>query len=442
MIEEVKLPEISENVESGQVINILVSVGDLIQADQPVVELETDKATFEFPSPIKGQVVEIPVKKGQTIKVGDTIIKVDPQGQGLPAEAPPAPEIQQHAQTIKDEPETDSPEAESAPQPVVLKETPAADPAEPSAPAAKPQHAITPVNAAPSVRQLARELGVDINAVPTSGSTGRISQADVKLYAGKLISRTPASPTKATTAKPLPDFAQWGEIERQPLTAIRKVIADHLSYAWATIPHVTQFDKADITELEEFRAEYAGKVEQAGGKLTVTAILLKACASALKEFPRFNASLDPASREIIYKKYFHLGVAVDTDRGLLVPVVRDVDKKTILEIAVELADLAQKARNKKITPEQMTGGSFTVTNLGGIGGTGFTPIINWPEVAILGLARASEEPVNRQGRIELRKILPLSLSYDHRVIDGADGARFLQRVVQIIQSPFLLAAQE
>ena len=250
-----------------------------------------------------------------------------------------------------------------------------------------------------------------------------------------------ATPTK-TLPKLLPDFTKFGDIERKPLTITRKKIAENVTYAWSNVPQVTQYDKADITDLQKFRIQYSEKVEQAGGKLTITSILLKVVASALKAFPKFNASLDTTNEQIIYKKYYNVGVAVDTDRGLLVPVVRDVDKKNVLQLSVELTEIAERTRNRRITPEAMMGGNFTVSNLGGIGGTNFSPIIYWPQVAILGLSRASEEPTVKNGLVYPRLILPLSLSYDHRIIDGADGIRFLKYIVQVLEQPFLLAMQE
>ena len=260
-------------------------------------------------------------------------------------------------------------------------------------------------------------------------------------------SETPASvpparlPGPHPTAQPLPDFGQWGEIEREPMSNVRRITAERLSHAWSTIPHVTQFDKADITDVERWRKEFGARAEAAGGKLTPTAIIVKIAAAALKVFPQFNASIDAPGNEVIYKKYCHIGVAVDTDRGLLVPVIRDVDQKNIIELAVELGQIAEKARNRKITPEDMQGGCFTISNLGGIGGTGFTPIVNPPEVAILGVARGSYEPVFADGKFAPRLLLPLSLSYDHRLIDGADGARFLRWMAEALENPFLLVLE-
>jgi len=299
-----------------------------------------------------------------------------------------------------------------------------------------------PVAAAPHVRRLARELGLDIYNVTGTGPGGRVSEDDVKAYAKATLIAAQQTPQVARLAEPkLPDFTKWGKVERVSMRGIRRKTAEHLREAWNTIPHVTQHDRADITELEQLRAKFAPRAEEAGGKMTVTAIALKVCASALKVFPQFNASIDMEKEEIAYKQYIHIGVAMDTDRGLLVPVIRDVDKKNIVELATELSQLSKKARDKKLTPDEMEGGTFTITNLGGIGGTAFTPIVNHPEVAILGLSRGRMEPEWIHGKFEPRLILPLSLSYDHRLIDGADAARFLRWICEAFEQPFLLSVQ-
>jgi pyruvate dehydrogenase E2 component (dihydrolipoamide acetyltransferase) len=301
-----------------------------------------------------------------------------------------------------------------------------------------------PAPAAPHVRRLAREIGVDIHSVQGSGPGGRISEDDVKLCAKNTLAAAAAAaqtPRRSFVEPELPDFAKWGKTERVSMRGVRRKTAEHLRQAWNTIPHVTQQDRADITELEQLRARFAPRAEEAGGKMTVTAIALKVCASALKVFPQFNASIDMGKEEIIYKQYISIGVAVDTDRGLLVPVIRDVDKKNIVELAVEMTQLSKKAKDRKITPEEMEGGTFTITNLGGIGGTGFSPIVNHPEVAILGLSRSRMEPEWVNNKFEPRLILPLSLSYDHRLIDGADAARFLRWIAEAFEQPFLLSVQ-
>ena len=289
-------------------------------------------------------------------------------------------------------------------------------------------------------------FGVDINDVQGTGPEGRISQDDVKEHARRILSSVGSSAAGAAgaaraPARPLPDFSKWGEVERQAMSSIRRRTAEHLSAAWNAIPHVTQCEKADITALEELRKKFAPQVEKAGGKLTVTAILVKVLAAAVKEFPQFNSSADMQADEIVFKKYVNIGVAVDTDRGLLVPVIRDADRKNITRIAVEVQEAAVKARDRKLSLEDMSGGGMSISNLGGIGGTYFTPIVNWPEVAILGVSRGHMEPVWRNGAFEPRLMLPLSLSYDHRVIDGADAMRFLRWVADALEQPFLLALQ-
>jgi pyruvate dehydrogenase E2 component (dihydrolipoamide acetyltransferase) len=315
--------------------------------------------------------------------------------------------------------------------------TPTKEPAEKSS---------VPVAAAPSVRMFAREIGVDISAVRGSGPNGRISIEDVKAHAKALLSGSAAAaagPSGAAVTgrrKPLPDFASFGAVRREAMSKVRRKTAEQMELSWS-IPVVTQHDKVDVTRLEELRQRFAKKAEAAGTKLTVTAIALKTAAAALKKFPQFNASLDMESGEIVFKEYIHLGVAVDTERGLLVPVIRDADKKNILTISKEMQELAEKARGKKIMPDDMSGASFTITNLGGIGGTYFTPIINWPEVAILGLSRAVMEPVYIDGEFQPRLMMPLSLTYDHRIIDGADAARFLRWFAEALEEPLLLALE-
>jgi pyruvate dehydrogenase E2 component (dihydrolipoamide acetyltransferase) len=289
------------------------------------------------------------------------------------------------------------------------------------------------------VRQLAREIGVDITEVEGTGPFGRINIDDVKRHARTRRAAPAAAPGGiGVPAIPLPDFAKYGEVERKAMSNVRAATARRMAYAWGTVPAVTQNDKADITDLEQLRARFGKRVEAAGGKLTTTAIALKIVAGALRKFPQFASSVDVARQEIVYKRYVHVGVAVDTDRGLLVPVIRDVDKKNVVELSIELNQIAQRARDRKLAPDAMEGGVFTITNLGGIGGTFFSPIVNAPEVAILGIARAQREPVWRDGQFVPRLMLPLSLSYDHRIIDGADAARFLRWVAEAFEQPFML----
>jgi pyruvate dehydrogenase E2 component (dihydrolipoamide acetyltransferase) len=500
------LPELGENIAAGDVLRVLVKAGDTLAKDQAVLELETDKATIEVPSSVAGVIKDIKVKAGDNVKVGQAILSVDENGAapaagkaaatpapGQPSKPAPAtakPAEQPPAETAKPaEPAAREPAREQRAAPA---EQSAREPAEetdpdmqPDVPApdrsTKPDKAgvkdeqgdeqaparkkvvdisrgarataepasapeTPPAPAAPSVRRMARELGVEIDQVTGTGAGGRISVEDVKEHAKRLV--TGAARSGGPAPSPLPDFSRWGPVERQPMRAVRRKTAEHLSAAWATIPHVTQHDLADVTALEEVRKRYAKQTEAAGGALTVTAIAVKVVAAALKVFPQFNASIDMATSEVILKKYVNIGVAVDTDRGLLVPVIRDADTRNILQLSVELAQLAEKARNRKLSLEEMQGGCFSISNLGGIGGTAFTPIVNAPEVAILGISRARMEPVwddTGQGRHPAgggfvpRLMLPLSLSYDHRAIDGADGVRFLRWVVDALEQPFLLA---
>ncbi len=483
MSTEFKIPELGENITAGDVVRVLVNPGDTIAKDQPVLELETDKATIEVPSSVSGTVKDIKVKQGDKVKVGQTVLTVDdgaaqpgkgaqkaaaaqpanaekeagakpkPQPQGAPEEgglSQRAPE--QTAQAGDDsvpraaaeresgkgetEDAAQEPETERPRRGEVVDISRGARPA--PAPASPDEAAKAPAApAAPSVRRLARELGVDIAGVAGTGPGGRISANDVQASVRSALSGG-GGPAPAQGG-PLPDFAKWGQVERRAMSNIRRTTSEHLSRAWTTIPHVTQHDKADITAIELLRKQYAPRAEEAGGKLTVTAIALKIVAAAMRRFPQFNASVDTARNEIVYKSAVHVGVAVDTDRGLLVPVIRDVDRKGIFELSSELAKASDKARAGKLSLEEMQGGGFTITNLGGIGGTAFTPIVNWPEVAILGMSRSAYEPYWNGDAFEPRLMLPLSLSYDHRLIDGADAARFLRWVCDAFEQPFILA---
>jgi pyruvate dehydrogenase E2 component (dihydrolipoamide acetyltransferase) len=497
-VQEFKVPELGENVSQGDVAKILVKVGDTIAREQPVLELETDKATIEVPSSVAGVVKDIRVKQGDKVTVGSVILTVDENGLGAPtppaeaaasgdknAQPPQAPE-QPQAGSEQNQEAPGAPkraeQAKAADQKVVSMprreataaqpQGPAPKPAEPAKEGAEQQAAPAPraseghgpsaakglaAPASPSVRRLAREIGVDINDVHGSGADGRVSQEDVKEHARRILSSVGTSLTRGTgqpaTSVALPDFEKWGPIERQPMSNIRRKTAEHLSHAWTTIPHVTQFAKADITSMEELRAKFRTQVEEAGGNLTVTAVLVKVLAAAVRQFPQFNASLDADNNAIIYKKYVNVGIAVDTEYGLLVPVIRGADQKNITEIAVEMQQLSEKARAKKLSLDEMSGGGISISNLGGIGGTYFTPIVNWPEVAILGVSRGIVEPVfipegsdgpsgspkRLEGHFDPRQLLPLSLSYDHRVIDGADAMRFLRWVVDALEQPFLLS---
>ena len=422
-----QLPDLGENIDGGDVVRLLVAVGDELAEDQSTLELETDKAVIEVPSSVSGRVTIVHVAEGERVSVGQPVLTIEGDVAAAPAAIDEAVEIPAPV-------ELPVPAPNQAPAPATAAATPPAT-ATTSATGVPPTS--VPIAAAPSVRRLAREIGVDIASVAGTGPAGRISEEDVKAHSRQLHGSGGTATGTATVSLPLPDFSRWGDIERVPMSNIRRVTAERLSAAWTTIPHVTQFDKADITDLEKWRKQYGKKAEAAGGKLTPTAIILKIVASALKAFPQFNASIDVQSEEIVYKKYCHVGVAVDTDRGLLVPVVRDVDQKNIIDLAVELGEIAVKSRDKKLSPDDMQGGCFTISNLGGIGGSGFTPIVNPPEVAILGVARGAIEPVFGDGEFQPRMMLPLSLSYDHRIIDGADGARFLRWLSEALANPFL-----
>ncbi len=450
---EFRLQELGENISQGDLVRLMIAPGAKVSEGQPVMELETDKAVVEVPSSVSGVVNEVKVKEGEKIKVGQLIFTLQgaapSQSETTRPQSQPVEHVSgQHGArlafqaAIRAEGKTeeqalppDQPQSrpETFSMPVQLGKVAGTEHRE-------------PVPAAPHTRRLARELGVDIYEVMGTGPGGRISEDDVKAHAKAALaalSTAAQAPARAGhfIAPKLPDFSKWGKIERVSMRGVRRKTAEHLAESWNTIPHVTQHDRADITELEQLRARFAPKAEQAGGKMTVTAIALKVCAAALKVFPQFNATIDMEKEEIIYKQYISIGVAADTDRGLLVPVIRDVDKKNIVELAVELSQLSQKARDKKITVADMEGGTFTITNLGGIGGTAFTPIVNHPEVAILGLSRSRMEPEWIGGKFEPRLILPLSLSYDHRLIDGADAARFLRWIAEAFEQPFLLSVQ-
>jgi len=445
MAKEFKLPELGENVEAGDIVDVLVAEGDVIEVDQNVLEIETDKAVIEVPSSVGGKITKVNVKKGESVNVGDTILEVEETGESAGEEEAAEEEKEEEKKEEAPSKEVKAEEPEKEPEPVQAPVEPPSKPesgrpAIPEQPKpGRPSGKAAP--AAPSVRRLARELGVDINNVPGSGDNGRISQEDVKAYVKDLNTQRKQAGGMAIEGEPLPDFTKWGDVERESMSNVRKKTAQHMMNSWAPVPHVTQYDKADITELERLRKQWGKKAEEAGGKLTVTAILLKVVASAMKKFPKFNTSIDLANNEIIYKKYTHIGIAVDTPAGLLVPVIRDVDQKNILELSAELSEISQKARNRKLSMDEMQGGCFSISNLGGIGGTNFSPIVNTPEVAILGVSRGKMEPSWQGDGFEPRLMLPLSLSYDHRIIDGADAARFLRWVCEALEEPLLLALE-
>jgi len=434
MKQEVKLPEIADNVVSGFLARILVKVGDVIEKDQSIIEIETDKAATDIPSPVAGKIIDIKVHAGDEIRVGQTILVVESGAEEVVPAKPVVAVAEEPAAVVGDG------------VPTFVGMTGA--PSEPQKSAVIPAKAETPslttkapaglgslVPASPSVRRFARELGLDISRVKGTGAGGRISDDDVKAHAKEVI-QSPKVAEFAAYAE-VPDFSKWGPVENQPMSRIRTITAESTVNSWQTIPQVVQFDKADITEVEKFRLMSKAAVEKSGGKLTMTAILLKLSAMALKEFPKFNASVDMKNKQIIYKNYINIGIAVDTEQGLLVPVVQNVDKKSLTELSLELTGIAERARNRKLTSEEMQGGNFTISNLGGIGGTSFTPIVYPHQVAILGVSKSAMEPVYREGAFVPRNMLPLSLSYDHRLIDGADGARFLVWMCKVLEQPFL-----
>ena len=411
---DLNLPNLGENIEKGTVTKVLVKAGDAIKKGTNILEIETDKAVLEVPSPAEGLIKDVLVKAGAVIKVGQPVFKIQ---QSSSAEL-----LSRSASADKGASEPAKPaatQAQASAAPVA------------STPAAQnvghvPVRANVP--AAPSTRLLARELGIDIGQVPGTGPGGRISIADIKAYAKSIIigggAGRPSQPS-------LPNFGKWGNVRREAMNNVRKKTAEHLSSAWNNIPHVTQFEKTDATALEKLRKERSTPTR----KLSVTPFIIKAVAMGLKKFPQFNASVDMTSNEIVYKDYINVGVAVDTDRGLIVPVLKDVDKMSVDAISDELVAIAERARARKTTIEEMTGGCFTISNLGGIGGTFFTPIVNWPEVAILGVSRGVMEPVFVDGQFVPKLMLPISLSYDHRLIDGADGARFIRFIAETLQNP-------
>lgn len=415
---EILLPELGENIESADVIAVSVKQGDHLEIGQSIIEVETEKAAVEIPSDVAGVVTAIHVEVGQSIKTGQAVISIDAVEtlEPVEAQATAAPVVA----------------PESNPSPTPPPEAPAVLAPTWSAPTG-PQNLVA---ASPSVRRFAREIGVDIHQVKGSGPGGRLTRDDIKAHSRNLLVHTPAF---AESAPDLPDFTRWGAISEEPASKIRRVTAERLSRAWHIAPQVTNHEKADITHLDQLRLRYKKRVAVSGGKLTMTAILVKVCAVAMKQFPDLNSSFDPAGNTIIRKHYVHIGVAVDTEHGLLVPVIRNADQKSITEISIDLHDLAHRARTRKLKLEEMEGATFTISNLGGIGGTGFSPIINWPEVGILGVSRGRIEATWIDGQFEPRLILPLSLSYDHRLVDGAMAARFLRWLSEALEEPLLLS---
>nr|WP_186349945.1 dihydrolipoyllysine-residue acetyltransferase [Pseudomonas lundensis] len=419
-VQDIHVPDIGSSGKA-KIIEILVKAGDTVEADQSLITLESDKASMEIPSPAAGVVESISVKLDDEVGTGDFILKLKVQGAAAPAA--PAPAAPAPAKT----------EAPAAAAPA-----PAAKAEAAPAPAAAPAPTGAKVHAGPAVRQLAREFGVELNAVSPSGPHGRVLKEDVQAYVKAMMQKAKDAPAAGATGgagiPPIPavDFSRFGEVEEVAMTRLMQIGASSLHRSWLNIPHVTQFDQADITELEAFRVAQKAVAEKAGVKLTVLPLLLKSCAHLLKEMPDFNSSLAPSGKAIIRKKYVHIGFAVDTPDGLLVPVIKNVDQKSLLQLAAEAAALAAKARDKKLTADDMQGACFTISSLGHIGGTGFTPIVNAPEVAILGVSKATIQPVWDGKAFQPKLMLPLSLSYDHRVINGAAAARFTQRLSQLL----------
>ena len=433
---DMKLPELGENIEGGDVLRVMVKPGDQLKKDQPVLELETDKATIEVPSSAEGVVKEIKVKAGEKVKVGQPILTVDENGAGAAAAAP-APAKPAAAAPPQEPAKAPEPKRKAEVVEMKAKQAPQPAPPPPQPPAAAPARDSASIPAATSARRLARELGVNIADIQGSGTGGRISMDDVTAYARRLLSGGAAGARPA--ASQLPDFSHWGPVERKPMSGVRRTTAHRLTQAWNQIPHVFQMDRADITQVELLRKKLSKRAESEGrAPVTITAFLMKVLAAAMKKFPQANSSADLQKEEIIYKQYVHIGVAVDTDRGLLVPVIRDVDKKDLFQLADEIAQAAERARGRKLSLDDMQGASMTISNLGSLGGGAFTPIVNWPEVAILGVARAKVEPVFVDGEFVPRLMMPLTLSYDHRVIDGADGVRMLRWIAEAVEQPALI----
>jgi pyruvate dehydrogenase E2 component (dihydrolipoamide acetyltransferase) len=458
MAVEFKLPDLGEGIHEAEVLNIRVKEGEMVKADQILFEVETDKAAVEVPSPYEGIVERVFVKVGDVAKVGNPMISIKTAADKT-AEAP-------------------------APVPVGGRESSAAAGKHPaggngktavavaagvaSAPVARTQAG--PVPATPATRRLAREMSIDLRMVQGSGPAGRVTKEDVRAFAEGVPSsaRTAGAPSTAAgaaarratqglsvaakyggeraetggggplTLQPveLPDFSKYGRVERVPLRSLRRKIAINMAQSWSHVPHVSNFDEADVTDLEASRQRHEQAVAKQGGRLTLTAIALKAVASGLKKYPQFNCSLDEASSDLVFKHYYNIGVAVATERGLIVPVIRDVDQKNLVELSIELAEVAQKTRDGKIELDRLQGGTFTITNIGPIGGTGMVPMVNYPEVGILGMARSKEQPVVRNGQIVVRTIMPLALSFDHRVADGAEAAMFLRHIANCLEDPF------
>ena len=415
---DLRLPKLGEGAESGTVVSVLVKDGDTVTKGQTLIELENEKAVAPIPSTVAGVIGKMGVKEGDKISVGHVIATINESGGGGGAQGAAAPAKAAPARRAQPEPEPE-PEAEGEAEPAGEEE-------------GEGQAAVA---AAPSIRKIARELGIDLSKIRGSERGGRIVMADLRAYIQRL-QKLAAQPRGGGVGTPRPapaeriDFWKWGEITKKPMSPLRKTIARRMVENWNAIPHVTQFDEVDITELNELRKKLSPAYEKKGAKLTLTPLVIKAVVAALKKHPTFNASLDDVADEIVLKEYFHIGVAVDTEHGLFVPVIRYADKKSLLELSQEVNALAEKARDRKLSLEEMQGGTFSISNQGGIGGAHFTPIVNKPEVAILGLGRGALKPIVRGGKVEPRLMMPIAISYDHRVIDGGTAARFAVDLVE------------
>jgi pyruvate dehydrogenase E2 component (dihydrolipoamide acetyltransferase) len=417
---DITLPRLGEGAESGTVVSVFVKPGDQIKEGQTIVELENEKAVAPIPASAAGRVAKVYVKEGDKISVGQPILALTNDSAAATPTAASAPAASK---------------AESLPVPA-----PARGPDRPMAEVPSVDFVGEPVQnesvaASPTVRKLAHELGIDLSRVRGTESGGRIGLEDLRGYVGQLQQRA-FGPGGAPSAKPAVDkidFEKWGPVSRKPVSSLRKIIAQRMHESWVSVPRVTQFDEADITGVVALRKKYVAKYQKKGGHLTLTPFLIKAVVAALKKHPIFNSSLDEATEEIVFKSYYHMGIAVDTEQGLIVPVIRDVDRKSLLQLSQELSEMAEKTRQRKVAADDLKGGTFTISNQGGIGGSFFTPIVNKPEVAVLGVGRGALKPVVRGAKIEKRMMLPLGLSYDHRVIDGATAARFIVEIVQALE---------
>jgi pyruvate dehydrogenase E2 component (dihydrolipoamide acetyltransferase) len=435
MATELRLPDLGEGIADADVLSVLVSAGQSVAKDDPIIEIESDKATLEVPAELAGTVTQILVSAGDTLQVGQTILELEESDSAADGKtvATPTPAATVPTETVTDASVPTSGSAPTSPRP---QHGPTAAPrAAPPTPA--PTGGDVPVFASPSTRGFAREIGLDIREVAGSGPGGRISVDDVKTHARSRPATASAAPG-GLVAVPLPDFGKHGPVKRERMNRVRRATATNIAQSWSTVPHVTLFNEADVTAVEAMRQREKDRVRQAGGSLTITPILMKVVAAALKAHPKMNASPDFTTNEMVLKDYCHLGVAADTDRGLLVPVIRDVNEKSITALAIEVTDVAAQVRDGQLPPERLEGASFTISNLGGLGTGHFTPIINPPEVGILGVGRAVEKPVYVEGLLRPRLMLPLALSFDHRAVDGADGARFLTWIVDALAQPLML----